>query len=969
MIQLIAYDQEGTGQTVLDIAESAAISLSYSVAELGDVTTRNSPFSKTFRLPQSEKNNQFFEHWYEVNLSAATFDASKKTRVALYDSGVLVIAGYLQLKDVHLKGETYTVAVFGDNANLYQEIGDKSLRDAFLTDGVATTDYNYTPTGANVVDSWDLTNDITSGAVGAGVIIVPLADPGSGGDDFVHYSYTGGLGIGAANFLPAWKLKPAIQVKHLFDKILANAGYSYTSTFLDSATFTKIYMTLASEMQILAGIPVGGCSVGLTSDQTVTEETAVIEFDNESSVFYDYENAWNTTAYTYTAPVDLELSCITTIRVAGSASADASFYIVVETPSNTYTSPEYFVASPFLPTFAFTQGGIAMTQGEELQVSIVVTEGTIVIDSGTLGSRFYVNSIESAVEQDTVLVPQSVPSQIKQEDFLKDIIQRFNLILEATPDNERHLIIEPYADWLDAGGSVDWTEKLDVSKEVVLAPTDKYKKSVIDFRDKEGKDERNEFWQDKQGYSFGRYYEQVDDDFAKGELKNKPVFKPFHVNRVPTNTGGESLIPAVLIPGYYNIEDGNYEPVNDEPSLFYHNGLVDVGATIYVGDQSATQYAYCAAFNETPNDDQTTVSLYWGYQYPYGFGTPTMGSSYVSRNLWREYWGRFYNQVYSADARILTAYFYLTPTDILNLRFNDLIQVKEGHYRLLKVEGYTVNGYETTKCELIKEVSGLNYATTEDCDYIPDRWNDNGTVRFVNPETGSTTLNPGEACCTGQGFTWDADANLCYWRRPNDGTTRPDNGPEVALERAGAQDTEDTQSYRSPSMNAVSRRTVLFADVNEGATVAATENGEGVGVVQLPYNSVCRITANVTSTQTTFDGTNGALGATSFRQYFVIVKNVEGRVTTDITENTSVRTDEVDVTNRGVTVSVDTASSTSLERDISLNCTGETFARVNFTLDCEVTYTDLSPAVKDQNQILAEDGATLAAENGTILIY
>lgn len=969
MIQLVAYDQSGSGQTVLDIADEATISLSYSVAELGDVTTRNSPFSQTFRLPQSEKNNLFFEHWYEVNLSAATFDASKKTRVALYDDGVLVIAGYLQLKDVHLEGKTYTVAVFGDNANLYQEIGDKSLRDAFLTNGVATTDYNYVPTGSNVVDSWDLTNDITSGTVGAGVVIVPLADPGSGGDDFVHYSYTGGLGIGAAGALPAWKLKPAMQLKHLFDKILANAGYSYTSTFLASDTFTKIYMTLASEMQILAGIPVGGCSVGLTSDQTVTEETAVIEFDNESGTFFDDENAWDTTAYTYTAPVDLELACTVTIDVAGTASADAAFYILIETPQGSYTSPEYFVDAPFLPTYSFSQSGIDMNQGEELQVSIVVTSGTIVMDSGAGGTSFYVNGIESAVEQDSVLVTESVPSEIKQADFLKDIIQRFNLILEATQDNERHLIIEPYSDWLDAGGSIDWTGKLDLSKEVVLAPTDKYKKSVIDFRDKEGKDERNEFWQDKQGHSFGRYYEQVDDDFAKGELKNKPVFKPFHVNRVPTNTGGESLIPAVLIPGYYNLDDGVYEPVNDEPSLFYHNGLVDVGATIYVGDQAATQYAYCSAFNETPNDDETTVSLYWGYQYPYGFGTPTMGSDYVSRNLWREYWGRFYNQVYSPDARILTAYFYLTPTDILNLRFNDLIQVKEAHYRLLKIEGYTVNGYEVSKCELIKEVSGLKYDTTDDCDYIPDRWNANGTVRFVNPETGSTTLNPGEACCTGQGFTWDASANLCYWQRPNDGTTRPDNGPGVALERAGSQDVTDTQNYRSPATNAVSRRTVLFADVNEGNSVAASQDGEGNGAIQLPHNTVCRITANVTSTQTTYDGTNGDLGATSFRQYIVIAKNIDGRTTTDITENVDVRTDEVDVTNRAVAVSVVAGPISGLDRNISLTCTGETFARVHFTLDCEVTYTDVSGPVKDQNPILAEDGATLAAENGTILIY
>ena len=167
----------------------------------------------------------------------------------------------------------------------------------------------------------------------------------------------------------------------------------------------------------------------------------------------------------------------------------------------------------------------------------------------------------------------------------------------------------------------------------------------------------------------------------------------------------------------------------------------------------------------------------------------------------------------------------------------------------------------------------------------------------------------------------------------------------------------------------VARRTVLRAEVDEGSTGYATESGTGVGYIQLPYNSVCRITANVVSTQTTYNGSSGALGSTSLRQYFIICKNVEGRVYADITENTDVRTDDGDVTNRAVAVSVVSKGGalTSLDRDIRISCTGETFARVDFVLDCEVTYTDLSRAVKDQNQMLHQDGSTIILQNGTVL--
>ena len=151
MIQLQAYTDSGV--TTLDISQITTISLNFSVAELGDVTTRNSPFSQTFRLPQSEKNNKFFEHWYNANISTATFDARKKTRIVIMDEGVLVIAGYLQLLAVYESDRTYEVAVYGDAANLFQELKDKDLKKVFETDGVVTTDYDYQATAANTIDS------------------------------------------------------------------------------------------------------------------------------------------------------------------------------------------------------------------------------------------------------------------------------------------------------------------------------------------------------------------------------------------------------------------------------------------------------------------------------------------------------------------------------------------------------------------------------------------------------------------------------------------------------------------------------------------------------------------------------------------------------------------------------------------------------------------------------------------------
>lgn len=971
MIQLIAYSQDETSQTVLDLSEATTVSLSYSIAELGEVTTRNSPFSQSFRLPQSEKNNKFFEHWYEVNLSTATFDARKKTRCVILDEGVLVIAGYLQLREVYNTDRSYTVSIFGDQANLYQEIGKKDLHAAFVTDGVATLDYDYISSGQNVVDSWDLTNDITDGSVGNGVVMIPLIDWGTNETYPLHYSLTGGSpsGIGSSGFIQGNTLKPAINLKHLFDLILSQAGYSYTSTFLNSAAFNKVFMQLGTESADLVTAPFQGLNVGMSSDVTLNEDQQTAPFDTDNSgVFYDPDDLWNTTSYTFVAPIVMTIAGAVKMVIQNTSGALAQFYCIVETPSGILTSPAYVQSGSFptlTPTYTFNFSGLSLDAGEEMQITFVVSEGELNFLSGQTGSRFFLSSITNPTGSENIHIPSLLPD-ISQADFLKDIIQRFNLILEATPDNERHLIIEPYSDWVDDGDNIDWTGKLDKSKEVVKKPTNEFKKSVIDFRDLEGKDESNKYWQNRQQWTYGRYYEQVEDDFAKGTLKNDPIFKPFHVHEVPTIGGGDTLIPSVLIGRQYTDETDIYRRISDNPFLFYHNGLVDIGATIWISNQSSTQYPYCSAYNETPTDGDTTLSLYWGYQYPNSFGNPTFGSDYVHRNLWREYWGRFHNQIYSRDAAILEAYFYLTPTDILNLRFNSAIRVEEGVYRLLKVEGYTVNGYETTKCQLIKEVGGLKFPTSEDCTYVPDRWNADGTISFENTQTGATTLNPGEECCELHGGFWVDSSSLCYWQLPHGGTGDNNTGRDERTPRIGNQTEQDNTNYFTPSSNATARRTILTAVVDEGSTAVADENGN---YIQVPHNTICRVTVNAVSVQTTYDGSSGSLGSTSFRQWVIVAKNVEGTSSASISENTDVRSEDGDVTTRTLTVGVGAKSGdfSRLETDLHITCEGETYGRVEFTLDCEVTYTDLSRAVKDQNQMLHQDGSTIILQNGTVL--
>lgn len=972
---LLAYTQDESEVVQLDLRDKETVTLNFLVAEPGDVLTKNAPFSQTFKLPTSERNNKFFEHFYEANLSAETFDSSKKTRCHILDEGVLVMAGYLQLRSVSLRERFYTVAVFSDAANLFQETEQNDLREVFVTDGSVTTSYDYQQTSANIVSSFDTSNDITSGTVGNGTVIIPLFDHGRKGATnklFVSTSSQALDNLYFENKVFPGRFKPAMKVKALWDLIFEKHGYSYTSTFLDSARFGRLYMQLGTNTPELEARPFFGFRSTLSSDQTISSSGIhTIELDDDTSDgFYDPDGLWNTSLFTFTAPQTM------TARFGGNifvtrpnTGVTASVAVRIYSSTEQYVLPFQSFVGTFPLNFYITPGiaTFDLSVGETVSVQLLVQDlsgGNIsVVQSATIGSSTYDTNFR-LVEYDNaggdinIHLPAQLPD-MTQAEFLKEIVNRFNLVLEASPDNERHLVIEPHSDWLNLGADVDWTGKLDLSKDVVVSPTNEYRKKTIIYTDAEGKDESNVLRQDANGFVFGRYRRVIDDDFAQGEQKWESQFKPMHVHAVTGAETTDTIVPNLTTAHLYKIKDELYEPIADAPFLFYHNGLLDIGQTLYIETTSFTQYPYCSGFDTTPNG-ASTQSLYWDYQWPYGFGLPPVGEEYVQGNLYLTYWSRMLNQIYSADARVLEAHFYLKPTDILNLRFNDLINVRGVHYRLLQVKGYVVNGDMTTACKLIKDQGEGQYVTK--CGLVPDVFLLDGTIRFVDPDSGSTTLTPGQACCEEFDGIYDTSSTKCFWRTPRRGGQGLNLGRDVRSGRVPTLSGADQRTYTFGQEEAGVYRASMYALPNENRTAVASATGDGTTSIPVPENTQIqgRIMAN--TSQTTYDGTNGAVGSSDYIEYTFTASNLDGVTSVTLQEITDARITAANATgNRSVTASI---SGTEL----TLTCTGETYARCAFMLEVVAIYQDLTFATTATDHMLTEAGDDLAFQNNDNVI-
>ena len=143
---------------------------------------------------------------------------------------------------------------------------------------------------------------------------------------------------------------------------------------------------------------------------------------------------------------------------------------------------------------------------------------------------------------------------------------------------------------IHSGGTVkDWTEKLDLSKDIVIEPTTDLQKKVYEWTYSKSKDFTNKFYEENAERVYGRYkIEETGNDFSTGELKIEPKFGAYPC----------SFIAGTNVLIYKSINEQGV-PV-EEPlcNVVYWGGLQDMTVSLpYYNDVTEanvdlTQYPY-----------------------------------------------------------------------------------------------------------------------------------------------------------------------------------------------------------------------------------------------------------------------------------------------------------------------------------------------------------------------------------------
>jgi len=352
----------------------------------------------------------------------------------------------------------------------------------------------------------------------------------------------------------------------------------------------------------------------------------------------------------------------------------------------------------------------------------------------------------------TINVPFCIDPDITQKDFLKDLIERFNLLILTDPDDDTNLIIEPYNDYLDGGALKYWTDKLDTSKEIIVKDTTTLQNKIIHLTDQEDIDLYNKEFKEKYPdvNVFGHLkLTDSTNEFATGEMKNTSIFSPFINSQVFAND--DTQIGTYLINmspqyefSYEESEPGVFENKikKTKPKLFYYCGTAttvkDVNnetatynlhrsynnsGTLTVTAFEFTTYPVCSPFDITPSNNAyslltTTKSLYWNATPPLVgnlaiFNYNNEVGSWFNNTLYGLYWKEYLDALYDPQARIMECYLNLNEVDIFNFKFNDQILIKDTYWRVLEISNYQVGVKASTKVTLIKVLDEL-----VQCDYV-----------------------------------------------------------------------------------------------------------------------------------------------------------------------------------------------------------------------------------------------------------
>ena len=704
------------GQVICDLYEDEDIPLSLSVDDFKNVAEKVQSYSKAFKLPATKRNNKIFDHIFEITRTdtGLNFNPYKKTKCVLKQDGFLLFEGYLKMIDISDKsGEiSYNVNLYSEAIALSDVLSLKTFSDLDFSE--LQHDYQKN----NIERSWR--------DAGGGASIVYLNPDFSGFRDdyttlrypFIDWSHqiiktpynpANSAITGMPELLDLQGVfRPCINVKYLIDRIFQDSPYSYQSEFFESELFSKLYIDFSWGENISGIAETSGIYDTYLIQWCTTASFTPIDLSNVS---FDIQMGFNSNN-TFTALADgqsYELSAeIQWENVPGSPDQYVETrwakYNSSGTLLDTYDNINANVIQAYPPPRNTSASIVCADAGDyiQLQWKASTNNGDLYLGDSDATCTIYGSTGTLVMTTNSLL--QSLRGELNQWEFLKGLINMFNIVTMPHPNNPSEIMFEPYYNMFidnDDSKELNWTDKVDVT-EIKLKPLTDLNK-ITKFRYAEDEDDYTA--SAVKGATGGHPYGALDYiapsfsfDLLTGEKEISA--EPFAAS-VPKALTNIPAVSELITPAIYSMsDDGESQPFENSPRLFFNNGIKSVGSGSYYipswnnfSSANWTEFLQFSHLTDIPTGSTTIDINYETQQTLSNIGTTTA-------NLFNLFWLPYYNDLYNPDTRIMTLKVNLTPSDVNSFHFYDTVMIKNRIYRVNKID-YKPNDLATVEFILI----------------------------------------------------------------------------------------------------------------------------------------------------------------------------------------------------------------------------------------------------------------------------
>ena len=712
-VQLFAVNPQG--QTVLlQLSEDSPVKMNLSVAEINPFTP-SSFFSQTFRLPGIGPNTQFFQDVYSVN--GSTFNPAAAAQAWILSDGALFSLGNLNLQAVYTNDLTgsieYDVYFLGDTSNLSTQIGEDGMNT------IDAADLNHVLSYANVTGSWAATGGATAG-LKDGNVLYPLCEwgytYGTGPNEGIPLqatlsnAYAKSFTIGATAAIRMEQMKPAIRVKWLFDKILSDAGYTYTSAFLESDYFQSLYFVSDSVARPYFLNPSGTCQVTAPTFTVNINQEIVVPF---TTTFNNLDQAFNTTTHIWTAPVAGTYDFF----ITGSAAEPEESIQTAAFKARGYINGILVFDTGVLTTFGVTfrdwtwnPAPLSLAKGDTVEVRIEN------MSFGNADTQFFNSQFNCIDGPNQVVMTSFLPDEtiLKKIDFVRSLVRMFNLVFEPSRVVQKTFVIEPWIDWVQSGGTLDWTRFYDGSADLQSSPVFAEQQRILKFGAQDDEDWLNKQYQEQNKADY--WYRQFDSGI-KLIRDEQPIDVQFGANPLQSIPSKGTSYPNWVFPTLGRLQPGNQdqpnsariEPIVPIPRLYHYNGLQSnpIPWYLYNGVSGSgtgiaqNSYPLISPYSSWPPDLFSTINLnFLSKEQPWSADSTLIGST--AQDLYTKYWSEYVDWLYDPFNRKVSLTLRLDPADIQELAFNTRIWIKDTWYFIQKIADYVIGQTALVRVDLVK---------------------------------------------------------------------------------------------------------------------------------------------------------------------------------------------------------------------------------------------------------------------------